>query len=708
MELTQQRIDLLGKSIRRQMLKLEIMEDNYKVIDTIEGYVVGGSLNADATNPIRRSGNISMTIPANPYTTSLLDALNGYVVDVNGKIWLDKRVKIYIGLEYYNNQQAQTTWYNKGVYLISQPQRSFSGTEYLLSFQCVDLMILLTGERKGQLAGITTTIPQGEYITDGDNNVTYQRTSRAQALIAVLTELGGIKRYSIYPIPQEQQYISRDIQVGIGASVYQLLEELMSDLPTWEMYFDLDGVFTIAPIPSGAKGMVYVPNQAHRLSDNVSVDFANVKNQIIIYGRANSMTYFTSGNTKVQYADISGTNYSKLVLTYSSIDTDNITIRGTTFGFLSLPTYNTKPITEVEIWDESTNAMIFSDSADLTKFENSTTAFGVDYNNTHIESEMIPLDAICFIRISEGTLTTNSDGLEVVDLSQPITCEFMGKQQVSYALVNDNKESPYYINNGIKETNYYAGEAKIPSGLNLGEGYLLTLNNDDTFTGLSSGDIITFMANGTNIYGGNNAYTSISVRDFSLNSVVSDVPLCQNTWDANNSRPYVDESKLTNNYAIWQIKYENINGNERFVLLGMAKNALTLILSGGDYDNIFADQLAYERCVYELFIHSTLNDTASFTQVPDYLIDVNWKIYYDPNNATPLNVNDYERYLTINANLQNEYQQFITINGEVFYVRTDSSQFFMTKQITYPLGIGENQSITASRVYDSGNLLGDN
>ena len=706
MELTQDKIDVLGKSVRRQLLKLEIMEENYKVIDTIEGYAVGGSISADATNDIRRSGNISMTIPINPYTTALLDALNGYVVDVNGKIWLDKRVKIYVGFENFNNQEMQTTWYKMGVFLISQPQRTFSGTEYLLSFQCVDLMILLTGERKGQLGSITTMIPQGEYTTNEDNEVIYKETSRAEAIINVLTELGGITKYSLYPIPEIYQYLSRDIQVGIGATVYDLLKELLSDLPTWQMYFDLDGVLIISPIPSGASGMVYPLNESQRLSDVMAVNFSNVKNQIIVYGRANSMSYFTSGSANVLYSDIGGTSYSKLVLTYSSIDTDNITIKGTTFGFLSLPTYNSKPITEVEIWDANTSSMVFS--AELTKFEGVNSAFGVDYNNNHIESEMIPLDEICFLRISDCTITENASGLKVVDLTQPITCEFMGKQQVSYTLVNDNKESPYYINNGIKETNYYAGEAKLPSGYNLGESYLLTLNNDTTFGGLNNGDIITFIANAPNKHASGVAYTSLSVRDFSLNNVVTNIPLCQNKWNNDNlTRPYVDEDKIRNDYTIWEVKYENINNEERFVLLGMAKNALTLVLSGGEYDNIYADQLAYERCVYELFTHSTLNYTITLTQVPDYLIDVNWKIYYNPNNATPLNVTDYEEYLTMNENVQGEYEQFITLNGEIFYVRADTSQFFMTKQVTYPLGIGETQQITASRVYDSGNLLGD-
>lgn len=706
MELTQDKINVLAQNVRQQLLKIEIMEENFKVIDTIEGYAIGGSISADATNPIRRSGSIQMAIPINPYTTSLLDALNGYVVDVNGKIWLDKRVKIYVGMVTYTNQQPTTTWYKMGVYLISKPERTFSGTDYLLSFQCVDLMILLTGERKGQLGGLTTTIPQGEYALDGDNNVIYQQTNRAQAIISVLTELGNITKYSIYPIPEIYQYLSRDIQVSVGASVYDILEELLSDLATWQMYFDLDGVFIISPIPSGASGLVYPLNQVQRLSDVMSVDFSNVKNQIIVYGRANSMSYFTSGSANVVYSDVVGTNSSVLVLTYPSIDVDNLTIKGTTFGFLSLPTYNTKRIVGVDIIDGSTGTTIFQ--APLTKFEGSKSAFGVDYNSDRIESEMIPLNEICFLRISNCSLTTNASGLEIVDLTQPITCEFMGKQQVSYTLVNDNKESPYYINNGIQATNYYAGMAKLPSGANLGESYDLTLNTDLSFTGLNNGDIITFMANAPNLYASGLAYTSFSLREVNGTLIASDLPLCQNAWNNDNvTRPYVGENKLRNDYTIWQLKYENINGNERLVLMSMAKNALTLVLSGGEYDNIYADQLAYERCVYELFSHSTLNDTITLAQVPDYLIDVNWKIYYDPNNATPLNVTDYEKYLTINANIQSEYQQFMTINGEIFYVRADSSQFFMTKQITYPLGIGEQQQINGSRVYDSGNLLGD-
>ena len=211
----------------------------------------------------------------------------------------------------------------------------------------------------------------------------------------------------------------------------------------------------------------------------------------------------------------------------------------------------------------------------------------------------------------------------------------------------------------------------------------MILNNEEELTALNNGTIITFIANADNVYASGANFTTINIYNSQDQQLLSNIPLVQNVWKtmgSSNIRPPVVENKLTNDYTIWNIKYEKLNSIEHFVLLGRTSTAITKVCSSGEYDNIYSDQLAYERCKYELFNASNTNDLISIGVVPNYLLDVNCRIPYNPNYAIP-------------RNIYNE--------------KNDKIQYYITKQITYPLGLDNKvQSISAIRIYDSGNLVG--
>lgn len=686
MYLTQDQIDVLGQNLRKKHLRIELLDNNMHTIDSIAGLVVDGSITATADNDIRRSGTITMAIPTNSSGLSLLDKLDGYSIEVGGKIWLDKYIKIYVGINNLIGDE-EIIWYKLGVFLINEPVRNFSSTEYSISFDCIDLMAKLTGQRQGQLTGITTLIEKGYNDTDAETGEpVYVKTKLFDVLVSTITELGGFTRYLIYPIPDKYKYLPYDIKLGIGSTVYDILKEINNILSTWQMYFDLDGVFICEPIPSGKNGIVYNLEKTHYISDSLSVSFENVKNQIVIYGRANSLTYYCENdesNTNVIYQENEDHQTATLVLKYETITASSLTINGSLFGFKSLAQVNALPINAVEIWSGGTKLIYSHDNivASLVKFENSKNSFGKDYPTAQIEAGTFLQNEIYFIRIFDASL--NSD--KIIDLNKDIIFEFMGKQQVSYSLVNDNKESPFYINAGFSGVNYYCGLATTPSDKNWGEEYELVLNNDEILSQLEDGTIITFMANALNIYAdGLNATTvNIKVRDpdsGDLTSLLSHVPIVQNVW-TNQTRMPVPQNKLSNDYTIWELKFEANNGNPWFVLNGINRHALTKVLSSGEYDNIYSDQLAYERCLWELFNTSNLNDNIVLGVVPNYLLDVNCKIEHDPTSSLP-----------------------ITVKKD----RTEEPQYYIIKSITYPLGVDTTpQNITAARIYDSGNLVGE-
>jgi hypothetical protein len=103
-----------------------------------------------------------------------------------------------------------------------------------------------------------------------------------------------------------------------------------------------------------------------------------------------------------------------------------------------------------------------------------------------------------------------------------------------------------------------------------------------------------------------------------------------------------------------------------------------------------------------------MNNNIKLGVVPNYLIDVNCKIAYNSNSALPPEIYDTERFTT-DIESSTEMAQFITGTGETFYVRAENLDYFITKQITYPLGLDNTpQTIEAIQIYESGNLVGGN
>lgn len=700
MYLTQEQIDVLKQTLRNKRLKLELLDQNMRTIDSIEGHAIGGSITANANNDIRRTGTIQMSIPISPQATTLLDQLDGFTIEIGGKIWLDKYIKIKVGIENILSDNQEIVWYPLGVFLINKPSRTFSENEYSLSFECIDLMSKLTGQRQGQLTGTTTVIEKGYYTTVNGEQV-YVRTELAEAIRSTITELGGFTKYSIYPIPDTYKYLPYDIKVGVGSTVYDILKQLMQIISTWQMYFDLDGTFIVEPIPSGENAIVYDIDDEQYINNTSSADFENVKNQIVVYGRVNTLSYYTE-NTEEEPNNVKYEN-GTLVLNYATLNTQTFTISGVTFGFMSLPKTNTQPITQVQL-QVSGNTIL---TASLVKFENVRTSFGKLYNSTQIETGAIPQNDICFIRIYSGTLTSE----DYVDITQPVVFEFMGKQAVSYNKVNDNIESPFYINNNIDGVNYYGGEAKTPTSANWGEGYEITLNNETPITSLQVGDIITFIANAPNVYTQENDFSYVNIYSAEGTILGTNIPLVQNVWNTNvtpATRPYLFENKISNDYTIWKFRYEIINTIPSLVLLGRNENVIVKVCTSGEYDNIYADQLAYERSLWELYKYSNLNDNISLGIIPNYVLDVNCKIPFNENDALPIGIYDTQPFDVKQSTTSANYQQFVTSLGRDFYVKTDNVKYFLTKQITYPLGVESTpQTISAVRIYDSGNLLGE-
>lgn len=257
---TQTDYDLVQMNTRNAKIKVELLNFNFQTISSLEGKTTSGSIGIDANSDIRRTCSLSL----------VAKDVDENMISEGGELWLDKYIKIYQGIDNPRDNN-KTVWWNMGIFLINNPNTVYSATDHTISFEGLDLMAKLTGRRNGQLPAVATLVPAGSKIAD--------------VVKKTITQLGGFYNYIIEDEGLEVPY---DIKMDMGATIYDLLAELRDLYSNWEMFFDVDGVFHWQKISNGEKEAVVVNfNEIQPLiiSDNVNIDFENVKNHIIVYGR---------------------------------------------------------------------------------------------------------------------------------------------------------------------------------------------------------------------------------------------------------------------------------------------------------------------------------------------------------------------------------------------------------------------------------------
>ena len=111
--------------------------------------------------------------------------------------------------------------------------------------------------------------------------------------------MGGFNKYIIEEAPAPGT-IPNDLEFGQGSTVYDLLSALRDIYPSYEIFFDVNGVFYYKPIPTGKDDPVYIDDTLWKevvLEEKIDVDFQNVKNVIEVYGRTHNPAHFSTETT---------------------------------------------------------------------------------------------------------------------------------------------------------------------------------------------------------------------------------------------------------------------------------------------------------------------------------------------------------------------------------------------------------------------------
>lgn len=260
---------------RNTYVKVELMDYNYIILDSLEGNLLSGSVTIDSESDVRRTCRIEMVVG---------DA--SFDVGTGGKIWLNRLIKISVGVD--DMHSGDTIWTNLGIFLINSPTYSYDATTSNLNFEGVDLMALMTGMRNGYLTGITYEVPQGSNVRD--------------VIIAVLKE-NGFTQYVVSEcrnVDGALQNVPNDMEWGQGATWYDILANMRDILPNYQIYFDTNGVFHYEPIPASASDPILVDTEVwdeNVISEGIPVNFEDIKNVVEVYGATHEALDFSTKTT---------------------------------------------------------------------------------------------------------------------------------------------------------------------------------------------------------------------------------------------------------------------------------------------------------------------------------------------------------------------------------------------------------------------------
>lgn len=590
-QISQNDYTILKQQTINKYIRLDILDYNFNIVDEVSGDLINLSVSVNADSDLRRSCQVELVVKG-----------NGYKVQSGGKIWLDKYIRPWIGYESIHTGEIQ--WYNQGVFLINAPTYNYDATTKSLSFEGLDLMSKLTGVRNGQLEGLETIIHQGANVRD--------------VIISTISQLGGFKKYIVNNCQYQNgeiQNVPNDIEINQGGTVYDILKQLRDILPSYEIFFNTDGAFIYQTIPTGKNESILIDDDLLSqitIGEDVAVDFENVKNVVEVWGQTHDIDNFAtdvnvSGNgieltipsiTSLSAGDIiSFDNPTEINSDLIICTVKNVLVSGGS-GFTvsswqapfveqQIPVdvgESSGCIYDGQFWHSTTAANTYS-ARDLNVKTYKANRFWFNFDtNTNVEFD---------INVAPNGFTNVRISLVDRDLNQNNIAfrEFTSSDKLSLTL----PKGSHFIDIAVsRPTNLYAWaevDVAVPSAV------------AETSCAIMKQPLVSL--------------THLSVGTHVL------------AWNG------VNWIFLGHQQA--QAVAKDENPESPFYIYGSV-GEIRLVLYGGEYDNIYSDDLAQQRANYELWKRTRLEDTITLTCIPIPWLDVNQLVEYTSHELSLIHI----------------------------------------------------------------------
>lgn len=584
--------NILKQNIIPKYIKLDILDFTLNTLDEVSGDLISMSVSVDANSDLRRTCQVSLVVTD-----------NRYAVQSGGRIWLDKYVHPWVG--YKNIHSDRIQWYNQGVFLINAPSYQYDVTTNTLSFEALDLMSQLTGLRNGQIEGLEVLIPQGSNVRD--------------SIISTLSQLGNFNRYIVSNCEYDNgtiQNVPNDIQINQGGTVFDILKELRDILPSYEIFFNTDGVFIYQQIPTGQHEPILLSDdilQTITTDEKVDVDFEQVKNIVEVWGYTHDLDYVATsasidGNNITLEVPVIETLSENVPIGFKLDENVSGNINIAISGSQKANTYTVKDVTG-QTYGDLLYGGGFTKTGDADAYRwVPTQPQSVRYYMCRIYFNFDSSTSVVFNLMYKNQIGTKMFGVGKIDTSFESGVDLSNCETYSGIPISDT-----IVNSGV-------GTIVIPSGVHFIDVFL-TMN---TYT---DGDYYGFIVNSIPYSNG----VDTNFYPLTIQSGATSIDLQKDTlylisWNGTNwtflgHQQAQAVAKDTNPNSPFQVTENNSLYNIR------------LVLYGGEYDNIYTDDLAQQRADYELWKRTRLEDTVILSCVPIPWLDVNQVVAYTPHNS---------------------------------------------------------------------------
>lgn len=630
--------NVLKQQYIKKYIRLELLDFQYNIVDELSGNMTKCSINVDSNSDLRRSCDLGFVV-----TTSTFD------IKAGSKLWLDKFCRPYVGYE--NMRTGEIQWYNQGIYLVNNPQWSYNASTNEISMQALDLMSKLTGLRNGNLEGIPTKIAKDENVRE--------------AIIKTI-ELGGFTKYiceecktkdgTIVPVPY-------DIEIDVGGTIYDILTGLRDIMPNYQIYFDINGVFHYEPIPLAYDDPVLIDDDLFSnvlISENINTDFESVKNYVEVLGHTWDVDYYSpSDKTTVSGGTITPTFTDLKTLEDGTavgitLPSDATSVQILPDGYTQLeyiqsnggahyidtgfkPNQNTGIIAKFQLLSSTGNqtpilSRTSRNVASFGVFIDSNSRWTADYGTLRYTNSSIGAQTLINLNFDKNVVKFNNDSYTFD------TQTFQGSSNLTIFGMNtggtvaNNARMNFYsceiYDNGTLIRSFIP--CKNPSGT-IG---LYDIVNSKFYTNVGSGG--TFTA-GPEV----EKSTGITINYLGNNKVVDidNEQIQELTKDTEWIFQYViqteGEGESATTTTFWRFmghqqaqatSYDDNPSSPFYVgdpIGSSSVGRIRIVLYGGEYDNIYSDDLAQQRADFEIYQRSRLNDSISMETIPIPWMDAN-------------------------------------------------------------------------------------
>lgn len=561
----------------------------------------------------------------------------------------DKFVRPYVGYE--NMRTGEIQWYNQGIYIVNNPQWLYNASTNEISMQALDLMSKLTGLRNGNLEGIPTKIAKDENVRE--------------AIIKTI-ELGGFTKYiceecktkdgTIVPVPY-------DIEIDVGGTIYDILTGLRDIMPNYQIYFDVNGIFHYEPIPLAYDDPVLIDDDLFNnvlISENINTDFESVKNYVEVLGHTWDVDYYSpSENTTVSGSMITPTFADLKTLEDGTavgitLPSNATAVQILPDGYTQLeyiqsnggahyidtgfkPNQNTGIIAKFQLLSSTGNQtpILSRTSRNVDSFGvfiDSNSRWTADYGTLRHTNSSIGAQTLINLNFDKNVVKFNNDSYtfdaQTFQGSSNLTIFGMN----TGGTVANNARMNFYsceiYDNGTLIRSFIP--CKNPSGI-IG---LYDIVNSKFYANVGSGGTFTAgpeveKSTGITInYLGNNKVVDIDNEQ--IQELTKDTEwIFQYVIQTDGEGESATETKFWRFMGHQQAQATSYDDNPSSPFyvgdpIGSSSvGRIRIVLYGGEYDNIYSDDLAKQRADFEIYQRSRLNDSISMETIPIPWMDTN-------------------------------------------------------------------------------------